>query len=93
MELLFSGAERVFLALAQVGVTFLEACGVLMLVIAAVKALIAYFRRDAHVRLNLAQGIALGLEFKLGGEVLRTTVVREWSELGIWAPSSCCAAR
>ena len=32
---------------------------------------------------NLAQGIALALEFKMGGEVLRTVVVREWSELGI----------
>ena len=30
-----------------------------------------------------AQGIALALEFKLGGEVLRTVVVREWAELGI----------
>ena len=29
------------------------------------------------------QGIALALEFKMGGEVLRTVVVREWSELGI----------
>lgn len=31
----------------------------------------------------LAQGIALSLEFKLGGEVLRTVIVREWSELAI----------
>jgi len=29
----------------------------------------------------LAQGIALALEFKLGGEVLRTVIVREWNEL------------
>ena len=36
-----------------------------------------------NIRLNLAQGIALALEFKMGGEVLRTVVVREWSELGI----------
>ena len=32
---------------------------------------------------NHAQGIALSLEFKLGSEVLRTVVVRDWSELGI----------
>ena len=31
-----------------------------------------------------AQGIALALEFKMGGEVLRTVVVREWSELEFW---------
>ena len=28
-----------------------------------------------------AEGIALALEFKLGGEVLRTVIVREWTEL------------
>lgn len=31
----------------------------------------------------MAQGIALALEFKLGGEVLRTVIVREWNELAI----------
>ncbi len=31
----------------------------------------------------LAKGIALLLEFKLGGEVLRTVIVFEWSELAI----------
>ena len=35
------------------------------------------------MRLDLAEGIALALEFKMGGEVLRTVVVREWRELGI----------
>lgn len=38
-------------------------------------------RRNPHVRLDLAQGIALALEFKLGGEVLRTVIVREQTEL------------
>jgi len=83
MEAFASGAEHLFLTLAQIGVTLLEFSGVLVLVIASAKALIGFFRKDAHVRLQLAQGIALALEFKLGGEVLRTTVVREWSELGI----------
>ena len=31
----------------------------------------------------MAEGIALSLEFKMGSEVLRTVVVREWEELGI----------
>ena len=33
------------------------------------------------IRLNLANGLALGLEFKLGSEILRTVVVRELNEL------------
>jgi len=83
MESIVSGIEGVFRPLVQISVTFLEAIGVIVLVIAAVKAMLGFFRKDDHVRLELAQGIALSLEFKLGGEVLRTAVVRDWSELGI----------
>ena len=57
--------------------------GILILVLTAVKCFIFWIKRDDAIRLNLAQGIALALEFKLGGEVLRTVVVREWAELGI----------
>ena len=39
--------------------------------------------KEQNIRLELAQGITLALSFKMGGEVLRTVVVREWRELGI----------
>ena len=42
-----------------------------------------WIRHDIKLRLDLAQGIAVSLEFKMGSEVLRTVVVREWEELGI----------
>ena len=29
----------------------------------------------------LAKGLALGLEFKMGSEILRTVIVRDWSEI------------
>ena len=61
----------------------MELFGICVLVYTAVKCFIRWIRRDEGVRLMLAQGIALALEFKLGGEVLRTVVVREWAELGI----------
>lgn len=62
----------------------LELFGIVVLVCVAVKCFVQWVRRDpVNIRLNLAQGIALALEFKMGGEVLRTVVVREWSELGI----------
>ncbi|NLG25097.1 MAG: DUF1622 domain-containing protein [Clostridiales bacterium] len=83
MDSFIAGSEQVFLNLVQICVTVLDLIGVIMVVISALKSLIGYFKKDAHVRLVLAQGIALGLEFKLGGEVLRTAIVREWSELGI----------
>lgn len=38
-------------------------------------------RRISGVRLSLARALALGLEFKLGGEILRTVVVRTMDEV------------
>ena len=52
---------------------------------AGVKGFIQYVRKDPSVRLQLAQGMALGLEFKLGSEILRTVVVRELSEVALVA--------
>lgn len=59
----------------------IELVGTVVLVYAIVSAIIGLFKRQPHVRLKLAEGIALSLEFKIGGELLRTVVVREWSEL------------
>ena len=66
---------------AEIGIRLVELAGILVLMITAVQGLIGYFKKDPHIRLKLAQGIALALEFKLGGEVLRTVIVREWTEL------------
>ncbi len=73
--------EQWFEIAVQFGVLFLECIGVGVLLVSAVKALVGCLRRDGRVRLGLAEGIALALEFKLGGEVLRTAVVRTPSEL------------
>ena len=60
---------------------FVELIGIGVLTYTIFKALIGLFRRRDHIRLDLAEGIALALEFKLGGELLRTVIVREWEEL------------
>lgn len=73
--------EGIFGMIVQYGVLFLECAGVGVLLVTAVKSVYACIRKHGHVRLELAQGIALALEFKLGGEVLRTVIVREQSEL------------
>lgn len=61
----------------------LEMFGVVVLVSTAIKCFIQWIQHGSNLRLDLAQGIALSLEFKMGSEVLRTVIVREWSELGI----------
>ena len=75
--------EEIFQIIVQCGVLLLECTGVATLLVTAVKTIWHCLTRDPRVRLTLAKGIALALEFKLGGEVLRTVIVREWSELAI----------
>lgn len=62
-------------------ILIIEFIGIAILVYAIVSAVIGLFKHQPHVRLKLAEGIALSLEFKMGGELLRTVIVREWEEL------------
>ncbi len=73
--------ELVFAQVINMITHVLEIMGVVVLVIGAVKAFVAYFTRHSNVRLDLAQSMALALEFKLGGEILRTVVARDWNEI------------
>ncbi|MBQ2615332.1 MAG: DUF1622 domain-containing protein [Synergistaceae bacterium] len=82
MEVLES-IESVFQLVVQYGILMMECVGVIILLTTAVKSIWGILAHDKSVRLTLAKGIALALEFKLGGEVLRTVIVREWSELAI----------
>ncbi len=84
METFLSAIEMYMYDIVEVCTSLLEFFGIVVLVTSAVRAFVRWLRRDReNIRLDLAQGIALALEFKMGGEVLRTVVVREWSELGI----------
>lgn len=75
--------ELFLICIVELCTILLEFFGVIVLVYTAIKCFIQWIRHDSNLRLELAQGIALSLEFKMGSEVLRTVVVREWSELGI----------
>ncbi len=81
MQTIITFLEELVHDAAAVGIVLTELAGIAILLITVVKGIAGYFKRDEHLRLNLAQGIALALEFKLGGEVLRTVIVREWTEL------------
>ena len=69
----------------DIGVNYLillvELIGIIILIYAIVSAVIGLIKRQPHTSLKLAEGIALSLEFNMGGELLRTVIVREWNEL------------
>ena len=83
MESFITILEKILTYVVQFSVTVLEFFGVFILVYTAVRCFISWTRKDHFVRLDLAQGIALALEFKLGGEVLRTVITRDRDELFI----------
>ena len=83
MDTIVTFLEDIVKYTAEIGIRLVELAGIMVLLITAVQGVIQYFRHDSSVRLKLAEVIALALEFKLGGEVLRTVLARDWNELAI----------
>lgn len=65
----------------EAAILLFEYIGVAIIILSGLAGLMEYIRRDPLTRLKLAKGMAMGLEFKLGSEILRTVVVREFSEI------------
>ena len=81
MEALLNILEDNFTILVEYLILFVEFVGVLVVIGAIIKGIIDAVRKDEHMRLNLVEGIALAMSFKIGGELLRTVVVRDWDEI------------
>ena len=81
MEKVYEIISKYFDLIVQYLILLVEFVGIVILIYTIVTAVIGLFKRQTHVRLKLAEGIALSLEFKMGGELLRTVIVREWNEL------------
>lgn len=82
---LYEQLHEGLVSLVNLSVVLLEFIGVGVIVVAALQGILNYIRRDPLTRLKLAKGMAMGLEFKLGSEILRTVVVREFTEIGLVA--------
>lgn len=78
---IFEKVSGVFDIIVNYLILFVECIGIIILVYAIISAVIGLIKKQEHTRLKLAEGIALALEFKMGGELLRTVIVREWNEL------------
>lgn len=81
MELL----ETILHSFVSLAMLLFEYIGVGVITCAGVQGIINYIRRAPDTRLLLAKGLAMGLEFKLGSEILRTVIVRNLEEIYIVA--------
>lgn len=74
--------ETVLHSIIVLFVHLLEIMGVIVILFGAVRDFTWYFTgREVNIRLDLARSLALGLEFKLGGEILRTVIARDLGEI------------
>ncbi len=80
---LYQTLENLVKWMAEYSIILFEVVGVIVIAVAGVLGVVNYIRRDPLTRLKLAKSMAMGLEFKLGGEILRTVVVRDLSEIMI----------
>ena len=67
-------------------VFILEAMGIFIVLWTSIKAFWEYIqntfmKRHIRIQTHLAKGLATGLEFKLGAEILKTIVVQDLDEL------------
>ena len=81
MEAVLQVVQRYFEFVIEWAILLCEIIGVVMIVLTAIRGVIAWIKKNSNARLIAAEGIAVALTFKMGGEVLRTVIVREWQEL------------
>lgn len=77
--------ESIFSIIVRVCILLIELAGIVVIVVSMVRGFIGFLKKQDGTRIQLAQGIMLGLEFKIGSEVLRSVIVSGWSELGTLA--------
>ena len=63
--------ETILHSFVNLAMLLFEYIGVGVITFAGIQGLVNYIRRAPDTRLTLAQGLAMGLEFKLGSEIHR----------------------
>lgn len=77
--------ETLLTYIVEFGILIFEYIGVTILIITCLISLYKYIMKKPDIRIYLAKGLAMGLEFKMGSEILRTVIVRQWNEIAIVA--------
>lgn len=85
LNTLEANLELILETIAGLAIILFEFIGVGIIIYSGIRGFAKWLMRSEDTRIYLAKGMAMGLEFKLGSEILRTVVVREWKEIGIVA--------
>ena len=77
--------EEILGNIASIAIILFEFIGVGIIVWTGITGFLRWLKHAGDTGVYLARGLAMGLEFKMGSEILRTVIVREWKEIGIVA--------
>ncbi len=81
MKAVYDWLSTALIWIIEYSILLVDFIGVCILIVTVGRVVYELCRHRRHTRLHLAEGIALSLEFKMGGELLRTGLVRDWREL------------
>ena len=77
--------EWVLENIAGFAIVIFEFIGVAIIIWSGITGFLKWLKHDSNTGVYLARGLAMGLEFKMGSEILRTVILRSWQEIGIVA--------
>lgn len=74
--------ETIFEDVVRICTLLIELAGVVVIIASMFRGIADFIHKSDVTSIRLARGIMLGLEFKIGSEVLRSVIVTDWGELG-----------
>ena len=82
--------EDILGIIANISIITLELIGILIVIIGAFKSIVLnaskfISKHHRNIKIDLANSLALGLEFKMGAEIIKTVTIHELQELIILA--------
>ena len=83
MHQLASFLEEILTHIVSLSIVLFEFIGVGIIIWTGVTAFLKWISHSSSTAVYLAKGLAMGLEFKMGSEILRTVIVRDWKEIGM----------
>lgn len=86
METFIEGLELFLHTFAHIVIFVLEFIGIIVILVGAIKAIYFVIANTIHkkhhnIKISLGLALALGLEFKMGAEIIRTVLVKDEKEL------------
>ncbi len=85
MEETYLMMEHFLTNITNLAIVLFEFIGVGIIIYSGIRGFWKCLHKAEDTKIYLAKGLAMGLEFKMGSEILRTVVVREWKEIALVA--------